>query len=161
MQIISKALQLEIDKICQKFPADARKSAIVSSLLLVQKDKGWISEEAMQELAEYLAISQIEVYEVATFYSLFNLEPAAEYKLQLCTNVSCMLNGSEQILEFMKTHMQLSPGQFSRCRRFSLHTVECLGACSGAPVMQINDKYHENLDNETLGTILADMGAKL
>ena len=159
---ISAENKKEIDHWLSKYPADQRRSAVVASLLLVQKQNdGYLSDEAMNAVADYLRIPRVEAYEVATFYDMYNLKPVGKHKIALCTNISCMLRGSDDLLAYLKERLNIGPGETSADKQFTLHEVECLAACGGAPMCQINDQnYYENLTREKLGKIIDELGAQ-
>lgn len=142
----------QIDHWIAKYPADQKRSAVTSALLIVQeKNGGWLSEPHMDAVAAYLGLARIEVYEVATFYDMFELEPVGQHKIAICTNVSCMLRGAEALVKALKDRLGIDLGQTTSDGRFYLREVECMGACIGAPMCQVDDeKYHENLTPESL-----------
>ncbi len=108
----------------------------------------------MDALAEYLSMSNISVYEVATFYSMFELEPVGKHKISLCTNISCMLCGSEEILEHLQQRLAIKPGETTADGLFTLKEVECLGACVGAPMLLMDKQYHEYLTKEKIDALI-------
>lgn len=154
--IIDDEIKQHIDHWLAKYPADQRRSAIVESLLVVQeKNGGWLSEAAMKAVAAYLKIPPIEVYEVATFYDMYELAPVGEHKIAICTNVSCQLNGADDIVAAAEKRLGIRLGETTPDGRFFLREVECLAACVGAPMCQIDDKvYHENLTPETMVALI-------
>ncbi len=143
----------------KKYPADRRQSAVIPALWLVQKQNGgWLSEPALRAVAERLGMAYIRVYEVATFYTMFNLEPVGKYFLQVCGTTPCMLRGAESLTELCER--KIGPkGQVSANGTFSWNEVECLGACVNAPMVQINDYYYEDLTAETFEQIIEDLAA--
>lgn len=148
----------EIDKVLAKFPADHRQSAVISALMIVQNhNKGWLTTELMDQVADYIGMPKIAVYEVATFYSMFELKPVGRHKICVCTNISCMLRGSDTITDHLKNTLAIDFNQTTADGRFTLQSVECLAACGGAPMMQIGDYYHENLTPEKVDKILAGL----
>jgi NADH-quinone oxidoreductase subunit E len=154
--LFTPAIRAEIDREVAKYPAGWQQSAVMAALRIVQDtDGGWLRQERMDQVADYLDMPPIAVYEVATFYSMFELKPVGRHKICLCTNVSCMINGSDGILEHLKKRLGLSGfGEVTADGKFSLKEVECLGACGGAPMMQIGHKYYENLTPELVDSIL-------
>lgn len=142
----------KIDHWIAKYPPEQKRSAVTSALLIVQeKNGGWLSEPLMNAVAQYLDLARIEVYEVATFYDMFELEPVGQHKIAVCTNVSCMLRGSEALVKALKDRLGIDLGQTTADGRFYLREVECMGACVGAPMCQVDDEaYHENLTPESL-----------
>lgn len=153
---ISKENKKEIDHWLAKYPADQRRSAIVKALLLVQaQNNGHLSEEAMNAAADYLRIPRVEAYEVATFYDQYNLKPIGKHKIAVCTNISCMLRGSDGIMQTIKDRLKIGPGETTKDGQFTLHEVECMAACGGAPMCQVDDKdYHENLTSEKMNQLI-------
>ncbi|MES2213061.1 MAG: NADH-quinone oxidoreductase subunit NuoE [Pseudomonadota bacterium] len=152
---LSPAVCAEIDGWLAKFPADRKQSAVIPALHIAQNALGgWLSREAMDAVADYLGLPRIAVYEVATFYSMYRLKPVGRHKIDLCTNISCLLNGSDELLDHLKTKWNLCPGQTTEDGRFTLREVECLAACGGAPAMQIGRTYYEHLTPEQLDTVL-------
>lgn len=150
--ILSDETKKHIDHWITKYPAEQKRSAVVSALLAAQEQNGgWLNEAAMDAVANYLELSRIEVYEVATFYDMFELKPVGQHKIAVCTNVSCMLCGSEDILKAIKQRLGVGPGETTRDGKFFIREVECMGACVKAPMCQIDDKeYHLNLTPESM-----------
>lgn len=156
MQELPADITKAIDKMLQKFPPQQRQSAVISALMLVQKrNKGWLTTQAMDLVAEYLRIDRIAVYEVANFYSLFDLKPVGRHKIYVCTNLSCMLRGSEEIVDYIQKKIGVSLNQTTADGKFTLRAAECLAACGGAPMMQVDEAYYENLTPEKIDKILA------
>lgn len=156
MQQLSAAIINDIDKILAKFPANQRQSAVISALMIVQKsNNGWLTTELMDLVAEYIGMPKIAVYEVASFYSMFDLQPVGRHKIYVCTNISCMLRDSDVIVEHLRSKLKIDFNQTTADRKFTLKSAECLGACGGAPMLQLDDTYHENLTPEKLDQILA------
>lgn len=145
----------QVDKITARYPAEHRKSALIPVLHLAQKDfGGWLQVPVMDYVAEILGIKPIEVYEVATFYSMFNMKPVGKYVLEVCQTGPCMLNGSDEIINHIKETLNIQPGENTEDGMFTLKTVECLGACGYAPMMQLGKFYHEHLTKEKVDEIL-------
>lgn len=149
---IAPEVQKQIDHWLTKYPPEQRRSAVVTALLLVQEQNhGWLSEAAMAAVAQYLRITPIEVYEVATFYDMYDLKPRGKHKINICTNISCLLKSSEQIADCAKKRLGIEFGETTSDGLFTLRESECLAACCGAPMCQINDReYHENLTPEKM-----------
>lgn len=140
-----------------KYPEDRKRSAVIPLLWLAQKDNaGWLSEPAMREVADRLDMPYIRVYEVATFYTMFNLKPVGRHHVQLCGTTPCMLRGANDLKEVCKRHIGKA-GSVSESGRLSWVEVECLGACVNAPMVQINDYYYEDLTAESFETILGKL----
>lgn len=153
--LFSAEVRAAIDKWIAKYPPEWKQSAVMGALMEVQNaNDGWLSEALMNQVADYLDMPPIAVYEVATFYSMYELKPVGRHKICLCTNVSCLINGSDTILDHLKKRLAIDFGQVTEDGRFSLKEVECLGACGGAPMMQIGTKYYENLTPELVDSIL-------
>ncbi|THK39469.1 NADH-quinone oxidoreductase subunit NuoE [Ensifer sp. MPMI2T] len=136
-----------------------QRSAIMPALVIAQKEHGHLPGPVLEEVADILGVERIWVYELATFYTLFHTEPVGTFHLQLCDNVSCMLCGSENLLKHLETVLGIKKGDTTADRLFTLSTVECLGACEMAPVMQVGDDYHGNLDVSRLDALLDSLRA--
>jgi NADH-quinone oxidoreductase subunit E len=147
-----------IDDWLVKYPAEQRQSAVIFALKVVQEENGgWLTENLMDSIAVYLKMPRIAVYEVATFYSMFELNPVGKHKICVCTNISCLLKGSDEIACHFKTRLGIEFGETSEDGRFTLKEVECLSACEGAPVALIDRVYYENLTSEKIDIILAEL----
>jgi len=136
-----------------------QRSAIMPALLIAQKEHGYLPGPVLEEVADILGVERIWVYELATFYTLFHTEPIGLFHLQLCDNVSCMLCGSENLLKHLETVLQIRKGETTPDGLFTLSTVECLGACEMAPVMQVGDDYHGKLDDARVDQLLDSLRA--
>jgi len=148
----------QIDHALLKYPDDQRQAAVIYALILVQKaHAGWLDQQAMDLVAEYLNMPKIAVYEVASFYSLLDLQPVGRHKISVCTNISCMLRGSDQVVEHLCQKLKINLGETTSDGKFTMRAVECLAACGGAPMMQIDEDYHENLTNAKIDQILAGL----
>jgi NADH-quinone oxidoreductase subunit E len=157
--LFPKNILKEIDIVRSKFPEDKSKSAIIESLLLIQHDNnGFLSDELIASLANYLNINKIDVYEVATFYSMFNLKPVGKITISVCTNVSCMLRNSDGIVDHIEKKLKIKIGESTKDNKFYLKDeMECLAACNGAPMMQVNHINYENLTFEKVDNILDEI----
>jgi len=145
----------QVQKITERYPAQHRKSALIPVLHLAQKEfGGWLQVPVMDYVAELLEIQPIEVYEVATFYSMFNMKPVGKYVLEVCQTGPCMLNGSDEIIRHIKETLHIENGETTADGLFTLKTAECLGACGYAPMMQLGKFYHEHLTKEKVDEIL-------
>ncbi|HEY5604665.1 MAG TPA: NADH-quinone oxidoreductase subunit NuoE [Gammaproteobacteria bacterium] len=154
-KLISKGSYAAIDKWIAKYPAENRQAALIPALHIVQDaNKGFLTTTLMDELAHYLGIPEIAVYEVASFYSMFEHKPVGRHKISVCTNISCMLLGSEEIVEHLKKKFGIKLGQTTADGKFTIKEVECLGACVGAPMCLIDRDYHEHLTPEKIDAIL-------
>lgn len=154
-ELFSDVLREQMDVWIAKYPAGQEQSAVIPCLHILQDaNGGWLSRGIMDALAEYLEIPAISVYEVATFYSMFDMEPVGKHKINVCTNISCMLCGSENIMEHIQQKLNIKPGETTEDGRFTLKEVECLGACVGAPMMLLDREYHEFLTPEKVDELL-------
>jgi NADH-quinone oxidoreductase subunit E len=145
-----------IDRWVAKYPADRKSSAVMGALRVVQEHNGgWLTQPLMDEVAAYLDMEPISVYEVATFYSMYELKPVGKHKICVCTNVSCMLCGSDGIVAHLRKKLGIGFGETTSDGRFTLKEVECLAACGNAPMMQIGHTYYEDLTPEKVDQILA------
>tara|TARA_R110002110_G_scaffold415562_1_gene651061 strand:- start:29133 stop:29645 length:513 start_codon:yes stop_codon:yes gene_type:complete len=152
---LPKEVRDEIDHWLTKFPADQKQSAVMPALTAVQNaNGGHLTQALMDAVAFYLGMPKIAVYEIATFYSMYEHKPVGKNKICVCTNISCMLNGSQKIVEHLKQKLNIGFGEVTEDGHFSLKEVECLAACVGAPMMQIGDHYYENLTPEKIDSIL-------
>lgn len=153
---LSKETISKIDHWLTKYPADQRRSAVVASLLAAQEqNNGHLTDDAMKAVADYLRIPHVEAYEVATFYDMYNLEKIGKNKIAICTNISCMLRGADDILTHCKKRLKIDVNETTPDGKFTLREVECMAACGGAPMCQINDKeYIENLTIEKIEKII-------
>ncbi|MGK9337601.1 NADH-quinone oxidoreductase subunit NuoE [Sinorhizobium meliloti] len=147
----------EIEAAAARYPE--RRSAIMPALMIAQKEHGHLPGPVLEDVAEILGVERVWVYELATFYTLFHTEPIGRFHLQLCDNVSCMLCGSEALQKHLETTLGIRKGETTPDGAFTLSTVECLGACEMAPVMQVGDDYHGNLDTARLDALLESFRA--
>ncbi len=155
IELLSAASRAEIDRWIVKYPPERRQSAVMAALRIAQEQNGgWLTQELMDAVATYLGMAPIAVYEVATFYSMYELEPVGRHKICVCTNISCMLRGSEEVVAHLENRLGIKLGETTADGRFTLKEVECLGACVNAPVLQIAKQYHEQLTPEVLDSIL-------
>ena len=141
----SETLSL-VNKIIKRYPQGRQKSALLPLLHIAQaENNGWLSSETMDYVASLLDIQPIEVYEVASFYSMFNLEPVGNCVIEICQTGPCWLNGAEEILAHFEKRLEIKAGETTADGKFTIKTVECLAACGNAPVIQVGTEYHENL----------------
>lgn len=154
--LIKSETQAEIDRWLKKYPDDQKQSALLQALMFVQRDNGgWLSEEHLNAVADYLELPRIAVYEVATFYDMYDLKPVGKNKIDVCTNISCKLCGCGKIVSHLEKRLGIKIGETTADGRYTLKGVECLAACAGAPMMQVNDlEYHEHLTPEKVDQIL-------
>ena len=155
-QPLSEHVRSEIDHWVAKFPQDRQRSAVIAALHAVQhENNGYLTAELMNGVAEYLDLPTIYVYEVATFYSMFQTRPVGRHNVAICTNVSCMLRGAENIVAYVENKLGIRLGETTEDGRIYLKKEEeCLAACCGAPMMMVDHKYHENLTTRTVDQIL-------
>jgi NADH-quinone oxidoreductase subunit E len=147
----------EIETIVARYPAGKHKSALLPVLHLAQQEfGGWLSSDTMDYVASILKLEPIEVYEVATFYSMYNLKPVGKYMFEICQTGPCMINGSDNIIKYINEKLGIKPGETTSDGLFSLKTVECLGACGYAPMMQMGKTYREHLTKEKVDTIIEE-----
>ena len=148
----------KIKKIINKYPQGKQQSAILPVLDIAQRqNKGWLSKQAIEKVGETLNLSFIRVMEIATFYSMFNLEPVGKYFIQMCRTTPCWLRGSDNLMKIAKEITGCEIGETSKDNLFTLVEVECLGACCNAPMVQINDDYYEDLDDHNFKELLFNL----
>ena len=153
--MLSDSACRQIQDLISKYPQ--KRSALIPSLHLVQKELGYISSDTMADIARIFELSPNEVQEVTSFYTMFYRKPVGKYVLQVCTNISCQLCNAEGIMEHLKNRLGIKPGETTENKKFTLLEVECLGSCGTSPVVQINDDYHEDLTPEKLDAILDNL----
>lgn len=147
-----------IDQWKKKYPPDRHRPPIIAALTIAQDHSGnWLTEEMMQAVAEYLDVPHIAVYEVATFYSMFHLEPMGKYVISVCNNISCAFRGADKVIQHLQDRLNIKVGETTQDGLFSIKTVECMAACGGAPMLEVNKKYHENLTDEKIDQILSEL----
>ena len=153
---LSDHVREEIDNWCERFPKDRKRSAVIAALHAVQhENQGYLTAEQLNSVAEYLELPSIQVYEVATFYSMFQTTPVGRNNVSICTNVSCMLRGADDIVAHVENKLGIKVGESTADGRIYLKKEEeCLAACCGAPMMMVNHKYIENLTPEIVDEIL-------
>lgn len=156
--LLSETVRQKIDAWLTKFPPDQKRSAILEALRLAQEqNNGYLSEPMMDAVADYLGLARIAVYEVATFYSLYHLEPVGKNVIYVCTNISCMLNGADKVVEHFEEKLNIKVGETTADGKFTLKEEECLAACANAPMCLIGKKYYENLTAEKIDGIVAEL----
>lgn len=148
----SQENEAKFTALLERYPE--KSSLMLPSLWMVQYQEGWISPEAMQFLAKKLECSAMDVYSVASFYTMFNLKPVGKYHIQLCKTLSCMLRGSQQMQAHIENKLGIKAGQTTKDGKFTFSLVECLGSCGTAPCMSFNDDYVENLTLEKLDELI-------
>ena len=156
---LSEHVREEIDRWVAKFPPDRKRSAVISALHAVQhENNGYLTTALMDAVAEYLGLPPIQVYEVATFYSMFETKPVGRHHISVCTNISCMLRGSDAIVERIEKKLGIKTGESTPDGRIYLkREEECLAACNNAPMLMVDHVYHENLTPESVDQILDDL----
>ena len=156
--MLSSASLAQIDQEVAKYPSNQRQSAVMSALRIAQVEKGWLAIETMDFVADYLGMPAIAVYEVATFYNMYNTVPTGKYKVTLCTNISCMLMGAPEMAEHLKQRLGCEFGETTADGKFTLKEGECMGACGDAPLCLINNHRMESfLTAEKIDTILEEL----
>ena len=153
--LLSEASRAEIDRWIAKYPPDRKQAAVMAALRIAQdQNGGWLSVELIEAVAQYLEMPPIAAHEVATFYTMYDLKPVGRHKVCVCTNISCQLNGSARIMDHLRKKLGVKPGETTPGGKFTLKEVECLGACTGAPMMMVDKTYYENLTPEKVDKIL-------
>ena len=157
-RMLSAKVRAEIDHWLTKFPADQKNSAVLAALHAVQHEQGWVSTEMMDAVAEYLEMPRVGVYEVASFYSMIETSPVGRNTVSICTNISCMLCGADDIVAHVEKKLGAKLGQTTSDGRIFLKLEEeCLAACAGGPMMAVNGHYHENLTIEKVDRLLDEL----
>jgi|SRR5579872_7334879 len=156
--ILSAHAKAKIDRWLTRYPADQKRSGVMQALTIVQEENGgWLTEPLMDAVADYLELPPIAVYEVATFYTMYNLKPVGRHVINVCTNISCMLSGSQKIVDHLKKRLEINSNETTPDGKFTLREVECLAACAAAPMFQIGKKYYENLTPEKVDAIIEEL----
>jgi NADH-quinone oxidoreductase subunit E len=156
--MLSEQIQAKINRELKKYPADQKQSAVMSALRFVQDEKGWIAADDMADVAAYLGMPQMAVYEVATFYHMYNLKPMGKHTLTVCTNLSCQLMGANETMDYLKGRLGIGVGEATADGKFSLREAECMGACVEAPLLLVNNKRMcSRLSPEKIDQILAEL----
>ncbi|TQV74817.1 NADH-quinone oxidoreductase subunit NuoE [Aliikangiella marina] len=159
-QLLPKDAIDEIDHWMTKYPPERHRPPIIAALKVVQEHhKNYLTEELMQAVAEYLDVPHVAVYEVATFYTMFHLNPVGKYVISVCNNISCSLRGANQVIEHLQSRLNIKLGETTDDGLYTIKTVECMAACGGAPMLEVNKQYHENLTEEKIDQILSDIAA--
>ena len=153
--MLSEVTVQRIEALIQKYPQS--RSALIPSLQIAQEQLGYLTPDSVREVARMFHLPPNEVYEVATFYTMLFKKPVGKYVIQVCTNISCLLCNCEAIMSHLKTRLGIGPGETTPDQKFTLMEVECLASCDTAPVVQINQDYHENLTPDRLDQILAGL----
>jgi NADH-quinone oxidoreductase subunit E len=157
MTLSAAALQ-KIDREVAKYPDDQKQSAVMIALIIAQDEKGWLSTETMDFVAGYLGMAPVAVYEVATFYNMYNLQPTGRHKLTICTCLPCGLQGSLAAADHLKARLGIGFGETTPDGRFTLKEGECMGACAMAPVLLVNNKKMlDYMSNDKIDALLKDL----
>jgi NADH-quinone oxidoreductase subunit E len=155
--MFTEAQHKKADEIIRRYPEGKQKSALIPLLHIAQDaNNGWLSVEAMDYVAGILKIAPIEVYEVATFYSMYNLKPVGRHVFEVCQTGPCMINGSDEIISYIQEKLGIKTGETTTDGMFTLKTVECLGACGYAPMMQLGKTFREHLTREKVDQIIEE-----
>ena len=155
--MLSDQIQAQIERELKKYPTDQKRSAVMAALRFVQDEKGWISNDDMTDVADYLGMPHMAVYEVATFYHMYNLKPAGRYTLTVCTNLSCQLMGANETLDYLKQKLGIGLNEITADGKYGLREAECMGACVEAPLLTVNNKRMcSRLTPEKIDQILAE-----
>jgi NADH-quinone oxidoreductase E subunit len=150
----------KLDAILPRYPADRKRSAVLAALYLAQNQQGYITGSAMQHIAGILEITPADVEDVVSYYTMFYTKPVGKFVLSVCRTLSCALNGAERVTEEICSALHIAPGQTDASGTFTLVEVECLGACDRAPVVMVNDAWHEHLAPDAVATWLEDLRVK-
>jgi NADH-quinone oxidoreductase subunit E len=151
----------KIDREIAKYPPERKQSAVISALVIAQDEKGWLSTEIMDYVADYLGMPAVAVYEVATFYTMFNLKPTGRFKLTLCTCIPCGLQGALAAGEHLRETLGIDFNETTPDGRFTLKESECMGACAMAPVLLVNNKkMYDYMSNDKLDRLIEDLKAR-
>lgn len=153
--MLLEATKRKLEEIAGRYPSQHRRSALIPALLLVQEERGYLSQEAVAEVADFFGLHPAQVMEVATFYTMLNLKPVGKHHLQVCHNLSCSLLGAEELIRHLERRLNIKVGENTPDGLFSLQRVECLASCGTAPMMQVNDVYYEDLTEEKVDKLLA------
>lgn len=153
-QLVSPEGIKDIDHWIAKYPADEKQSAVMAALRIVQDEHGYLTPELMDAVADYLEMPPIAVYEVSSFYTMYEHKPLGKNLINVCTSISCKLCGSAEVVDHLEKKLGIKLGDTTVDRCYTLRSVECLGACVNAPMMQVNKDYHENLTPEIIDNVL-------
>lgn len=149
-----KHLIPEFDQMRTRFPAEATSSMVLPCLRRIQDDRGYVADSDVADLTAYLGVPRIQIEEVLAHYTQFRRAPIGRWHLQACRNLSCSMRGAEGVIEHLCRKLQVQPGQTTADGRFTLSTVECLGSCGTAPVVMVNETYHENMSPDRLDALI-------
>ncbi len=156
--MLSEQIQAQINRELKKYPADQKQSAVMAALRFVQDEKGWISTGDMADIAAYLGMPQMAVYEVATFYHMYNLKPMGKHTITVCTNLSCTLCGAGDTVAYLESRLGIGFNEVTADGKYGLREGECMGACKDAPLFTVNNrKLCGRLSKEKIDQILAEL----
>ena len=153
-----KHLIAEFEVLKRRLPAGFESSLVLPCLHRIHQDRGFVADEDIAALSAYLGVARIQIEEVLAHYSMFRRAPIGRWHLQACRNVSCSMRGAEAVIEHLSQRLGIAPGQTTADGRFTLGTVECLGSCGTAPVVMVNEAYHENMDAGKLDALIQELG---
>ncbi len=153
--MLSENAVKEISELTSKYAT--KRSVIMPALSVVQREHGYVTEEGMRDVARILGLKPVLVFEVATFYTMYNKKPVGKYHIQVCTNIACSLLGAEHLMDFLSRKLGIKTKETTSDKKFTLSAVECLGSCGTAPMMQVNDSYYENLTESKVDEILNNL----
>jgi len=157
--VLSAQVRAEIDRWLTRYPPEQKRSAVLEALRYAQQENdGYLTENIMDAVADYLNMPRIAVYEIASFYTMYNLTPVGKQVINICTNISCMLCDAEKMVEHLQTRLGIGLNETTADGKFTLREVECLAACANAPVAQVGKKYYENLTPEKIDAMLDELG---
>jgi NADH-quinone oxidoreductase subunit E len=158
MSQLSASVMKKIDLELEKYPLDQKRSAVIAALQFVQAEKGWLSDNSISLVANYLDLPEIAVMEVATFYNMYDLKPVGIYKISICTNISCALRGVDEMVNHIQKSLNIKFNQVSDNGRFCLKESECMGNCDAAPMITINnEKMYEKLTPESFDRLIKEL----
>ncbi len=154
-----KHLIPEFDRLRKRYPEGAESSLVLPCLRRIQEDRGWVADSDIAELAAYIPVPRIQIEEVLAHYTQYRREPIGRWHLQVCHNLSCSMRGAEGALGHLCKRLGIEPGQTTDDGRYTLTTVECLGSCGTAPVVMVNEAYHENMSPAKIDALLQELGS--
>ena len=152
-----KHLIPEFERMKARYPAGFESSLVLPCLRRIQEDRGYVADEDIAGLVAYLGVPRIQIEEALSYYSQFRRKPIGRWHLQACRNLACSMRGSERLLDHLRTKLGIAPGETTRDGRFTLSTVECLGSCGTAPVVMVNDAYHENVSAAQVDALIESL----
>jgi NADH-quinone oxidoreductase subunit E len=159
--MLSEAAKTKIDREIAKYPADRRQSAVMASLAIIQDENGWLSTDAMDAVAQHIGMPAVAVYEVATFYNMYNLKPMGKTKITVCTNLPCALSGGVDAAEYLKQKLGVGWKEMTKDGKFTVVEGECMGACGDSPVMTVNNKRMCSfMSNDKIDALVAELSAE-